>query len=120
MKYTILEEEFTFADITAVYLFGNVTGQNTGPQPPAFTSELGLPDKIPCLNSPEEKNWIFELPKAEDPDGDEIFFDFQMNSLKVVQLEEGDPASLYLDLSQGTKVKDGTYTGKLQLIDSTG
>jgi hypothetical protein len=31
MKYTLNEEEFIFADITAKYLFGNFTGQNTGP-----------------------------------------------------------------------------------------
>ena len=74
MSYTIIEETFTFADITIKYLEGDVT--EIPASPPVFKTELGLPNSIPCLTSNDAKAWKFELPAAEDPNSDEIFIDF--------------------------------------------
>lgn len=65
MTYTILDEEFEFPLITASYLEGDLIST-----PPYFSSELILPNIIPCLDSNEAKSWLYEFPEVIDDDGD--------------------------------------------------
>lgn len=51
LSYTVDTNTFTYPDITATYLTGNMT--ETIAVPPSFSEELNLIPTIPCLGSPE-------------------------------------------------------------------